>query len=101
MKRYVAERRYDYVGIDLYDGEKCLRTIKTGIKPLKLGREFAELLQEAYRQGREDELTDADRDAAKQLIETAAAFESIKTMATNLLPSKRRELIEVLKRTVS
>jgi hypothetical protein len=60
MKReYVASGRYGYTGIELYEtdenGERhCQRTVITGIKPNKLGREIARLLNLAYAYGIED-----------------------------------------------
>ena len=48
---YKAQSRYGYIGIDLYRGDACLRTVITGIKPQKLGREFADQLQSAYEAG--------------------------------------------------
>jgi hypothetical protein len=67
FREYRAEGRYGYIGIDEYHhdqepvtlddrGGSLSRTVMTGIKPQKLGREFAAALQVAYAAGREDAL---------------------------------------------
>lgn len=56
---YRAQGRYGYIGIELFKRNKgygdCIKTVITGIKPQKLGRQFADLLNEAYELGRKDQ----------------------------------------------
>lgn len=64
MKReYRAQARYGYVGIDLFMGDSCRRTVLTGIKPQKLGYQIADALQRAYEQGRSDAFDVVDWDS--------------------------------------
>jgi hypothetical protein len=60
-RMYLASARYDYVGIEEYLDGQCLRTVRSGIKPKKLGKEIADLMMQAYHQGRKDQ-------AAEQLL---------------------------------
>ena len=53
-RRFEAQGRYGYIGIDEYIGDKCLRTVLTGIKPQHLGRRIADLLNMAYEHGKKD-----------------------------------------------
>ena len=68
-REYRAEGRYGYIGIDEYHHDQepaslgvndgpwnasMARTVLTGIKPQKLGREIASALQAAYAAGRAD-----------------------------------------------
>jgi len=57
QRAYEAQRRYGYSSVDIeeYLNGHCLRTVETGIKPCKLGERIADLMMEAYYQGRKDQ----------------------------------------------